>query len=350
MANRKGKVLVAMSGGVDSSSVAAKMIDEGYEVEGATLDFGRFCSQIAISDAKNVAKQLGIKHHIVECEKTFEENVIKYFVNGYIEGNTPNPCVKCNRKVKFYELLKFREKIGADYLATGHYAKITDRNGIYWLEKGSDPVKDQSYFLGQLKYEYLQYIKFPLENITKKDVRNYAKKLGLVIAEKAESQDICFTNGKKYKDIITNYYECRSGDILHINGTKLGKHNGIVNYTQGQRKGLGIGYKEPLFVIKIDAKKNIVYVGSEKDLLKTDLQIDTVNFLDLDIEFEKEYELDVKLRSTNTTDRSKVIFHSNNTANITLLKPSRNVAPGQLCCIYDNARVIASGFIINDFE
>lgn len=342
----KRKILVAMSGGVDSSSVAGKMLDEGYEVEGCTMSFGKFCSELAVIDAKKVAKQLGIKHHVIELENNLENKVVKYFVDEYLHGRTPNPCVKCNREVKFFELLKLREEIGADYLATGHYAKITEHDGVYWLEKGKDLAKDQSYFLGQLKYEYLQYIKFPLENIEKTEVRKYAKQLGLVVADKAESQDICFTKGKDYKDIIRQYYTPQRGDILRINGKKLGEHNGIINYTQGQRKGLGIGYTEPLFVIKIDPEKNIVYVGSEKDLFKTDLEINDVNFLDLSLEFEKEYEFDVKLRSTNNPDRAIVVFYNNGTANVKLLEPSRNVSRGQLCGIYSGNRIVASGFIV----
>lgn len=345
MNNNKKKVLVAMSGGVDSSAVVGKMLENGYEVEGATLNFGKFCSELAVIDAKKVAQQLGIRHHVLECENKFENKVVKYFVNEYVKGRTPNPCVKCNREIKFYELLKLMEEVGADYLATGHYAKITNHNGVYWLEKGYDSIKDQSYFLGQLKYDYLQYIKFPLESIDKTEVRRYAKELNLVVAEKAESQDICFTKGKNYKEIIKNYFEVKKGDILHINGKKLGEHNGIINYTQGQRKGLGIGYTEPLFVIKIDPDKNIVYVASEDDLFKTNIKIDRVNFLDLTLEFEKEYEFDVKLRSTNNPDRAKIIFHNDNTANVILLKPSRNVSLGQLCAIYDSNRIVASGYI-----
>lgn len=342
------KILVAMSGGVDSSTVVAKLIDEGYEVEGATLNFGKFCSELACIDAKRVADQLGIKHHIINCVDNFENKVIKYFANEYVKGNTPNPCVKCNREVKFYELLKLREEIGADFLATGHYAKITEHNGIYWLEKGEDLKKDQSYFLGQLKYEYLQYIKFPLADIEKTEVRKYAKNLGLVVAEKAESQDICFTQGKDYKEIIKNYFNSISGDIINIEtGKKVAEHNGIINYTRGQRKGLNIGgTSEPLFVVKIDAEKNIVYVGREELLFEDTLKINNVNFLDLELEFEKEYEFDVKLRSTNNPDKAKVVFHKDLTADVKLLKPSRNISKGQLCGIYRGNRVVASGFII----
>lgn len=343
---KKQKILVAMSGGVDSSTVLAKLLHEGYEVEGATLNFGNFCSSIGIEDAKKVAKQLGIKHHIINCEKNFENKVIKYFSEEYVNGKTPNPCVKCNREIKFKELLDFREKIGADYLATGHYAKISNNNGIYYLEKSFDIIKDQSYFLSQLKYEYLQYIKFPLENLTKVEVRNIASNIGLAVAKKPESQDVCFTKGKDYKTIISNYYKTHKGDILHINGTKLGEHNGIINYTQGQRKGLGIGYKEPLFVINIDPINNIIYVGSESDLYKTNLIVKSVNLLDLTIKNEVEYEFFVKLRSTNNPNKAKVIFYNNNTANITLLEQSRNVSRGQVCCFYKGNRVIGSGYII----
>lgn len=342
----KEKILVAMSGGVDSSAVAAKLLNDGYEVEGATLNFGNFCSKSTCEDAKKVANQLGVKHHIINCENNFEKKVIQYFVNEYINGRTPNPCVKCNREVKFYELLKLREKIGANFLATGHYAKITNHNGIYWLEKGEDSKKDQSYFLGQLKYEYLQYIKFPLANITKTKVREYAKKFDLVVAEKAESQDICFT--KDYKELIKNYHTLQIGDIVDIEtGKKLAKHTGTINYTRGQRKGLNIGgTSEPLFVVKIDIENNIVYVGREKLLFEDKLQINNINFLDLSLEFEKEYEFDIKLRSTNNPDIAKIIFHKDLTGDVKLLKLSRNISKGQLCGIYRENRVVASGFIM----
>ena len=341
------KVLVAMSGGVDSSSVASKMLENGYEVEGATMKFGSFCSDLAVIDAKRVADQLNIKHTVLELGDVFENKVIKYFANEYQNGRTPNPCIKCNREIKFYELLKLMKELGADYLATGHYAKISNHDGEYYLEKGDDKTKDQSYFLSQLKYEYLQYIKFPLAEIEKIDVRKYAKKLNLVVAEKAESQDICFTAGKDYREILRNYCTSKNGYIMHVNGEKLGMHDGIINYTRGQRKGLGLGgYSEPLFVVDIDAEKNIVYVGSEKDLFKDTLKTNNVNFLDQNLKFDTEYEFDVKLRSTNNLDKAKVIFNNDLTANIKLEKSSRNIAKGQICCMYRGNRVVASGYII----
>ena len=342
----KEKVLVAMSGGVDSSVVVYKLLDDGYDVEGVTLKFGNFCNIMTIIDAQKVAEQFNIKHNIIECGENFENKVVKYFVDEYIHGKTPNPCVKCNREIKFKELLDFREKIGANYLATGHYAKITNHNGVYWLEKSADEVKDQSYFLSQLKYDYLQYIKFPLENIEKIEVRKIAEKIGLAVANKPESQDICFMKGKDYKSVIAQYYTNKKGDIIHINGTKLGEHNGIINYTQGQRKGLGIGYKEPLFVISLDPVNNIVYVGSEKDLYKDELKINNINFLDLSLKFNVEYEFFVKLRSTNSPSTAKVVFYDNNEAKVKLLEPSRNISKGQVCCFYDSNRVVASGYIL----
>ncbi|HSQ98107.1 MAG TPA: tRNA 2-thiouridine(34) synthase MnmA [Rickettsiales bacterium] len=341
------KILVAMSGGVDSSVVALKLLNDGYEVEGATLNFGKFCDESACIDAKKVADQLGIKHHVIYCGNNFENKVVKYFIDEYTKGNTPNPCIKCNREVKFYELLKFREEIGVDFLATGHYTKITEHKGIYWLEKGEDFKKDQSYFLGQLKYDYLQFIKFPLADIEKTEVKEIAKKLGLSVADKPESQDVCFTHGKSYKELIKEYYSAKIGDIIHIEtGKKLAEHSGIINYTQGQRKGLNIGgTSEPLFVVKIDAEKNIIYIGSEEYLFKSEFKINNVNFLDLELEFEKEYEFDVKLRSTNNPDKAKIIFHKDLTGDVKLLKPSRNISKGQLCGIYRENRVVASGFI-----
>jgi tRNA-specific 2-thiouridylase len=372
----KGKILVAMSGGVDSSSVASKMLEEGYEVEGVTMKFANFCSELAVIDAKKVAKQLNIKHHVLELGNEFEDKVIKYFVNEYSQGRTPNPCIKCNREIKFGELLKLREKIGADFLVTGHYAKISkhsassfsysheDENPIidstaqnhgndetsneYWLERGKDILKDQSYFLSQIKYEYLQYIKFPLADIEKIDVRRYAKNLGLVVAEKPESQDICFTAGKDYKEILKNYHVGKSGDIFHINGEKLGTHSGIINYTRGQRKGLelGGGYKEPLYVVDLNAEKNIVYVGAWEDLFKNTLTIKDVNFLDKSLEIGKPYKFGVKLRHIQALDMAKIIFNSDGTANVELDKPSRNIAKGQVCCMYRGDRVVASGYII----
>lgn len=340
------KIVVAMSGGVDSSAVAKKMIDENYDVIGATLSFGKFCGTQTCIDAKKIADELGIELHIIECEKEFEENVVKYFASEYVLGNTPNPCVKCNRYIKFALLLEFAKRQNANYLATGHYAKIIEENGIFKLAKAKDLSKDQSYFLSQLKYEYLQCIKFPLGDMIKKhEVRKYANDKNLSVAKKSESQDICFTANKNYKDIVKQYYSTKSGDIIHVSGKFLGQHNGIINYTRGQRKGLGISYTEPLFVVDIDAENNVVYVGNEKDLMTSEFNIFDTNILYKNIEFGKEYNFDVKVRYSQNLEKAKVIFNKNGVTDVKLLNPSRNVAKGQLCCIYDGEFVVGSGFI-----
>jgi tRNA-specific 2-thiouridylase len=341
------KVLVGMSGGVDSSSVVAKLLKDGYDVEGVTLNYGKFCEKSDIEDSKKVAEQLKIKHYIVNCESNYEEKVVKYFANEYVNGNTPNPCVSCNKNIKFPLLLEAREKWNADLLATGHYVNVLKYEDFYYLEKGIDPRKDQSYFLGQIKYEYLQYLIFPLGNLKKEETRKFAKSINLVVADKPESQDMCLARGKDYREILRNYYEPKKGDIIHVDGRKIGEHNGITDYTQGQRKGLGIGgTAEPLFVIRIDPKENIIYVGSESDLFKTEIKIDKVNFLNLTTEFNKKYEVEVKLRSTNKADKADAVFFKDKTANVFLKEPSRNISKGQLCVIYIENRVIASGFIL----
>ncbi|MDR2527174.1 MAG: tRNA 2-thiouridine(34) synthase MnmA [Rickettsiales bacterium] len=344
---KKQKILVGMSGGVDSSTSCAVLLQEGYAVEGLTLDYGKFCESADYEDSREVCKQLGIKHHIFKCENEYEDKVVKYFVSSYIGGETPNPCANCNKYVKFPTLLQKREELECDFLATGHYAKIIKNNNeIYELQKGVDPIKDQSYFIGQIKYEYLQYLKFPLGDKTKKEVRELAKQLNLYVANKPESQDMCLARGKDYREILRNYAKQEKGDIIHIaTGKKFGEHNGIADYTQGQRKGLGIGGAgEPLFVVKVDPKKNIVYVGSESDLYKKEVYIDNLNLLAIELQREEEYEVDVKLRSTTKIDKARVIFHDND-ANITLIEPSKNVAKGQLCGIYIEQRLAASGFI-----
>jgi tRNA-uridine 2-sulfurtransferase len=343
----KKRIIVAMSGGVDSSVTAALLLKKGYEIIGVTFDFKIKCSELAVKDAQIIAKKLGIQHYVIDCEKAFKKNVINYFSDTYAKGKTPNPCAKCNREIKFAELIKFMKKLEADYVATGHYVKIVANGDQYELYEAKDKTRDQSYFLSFLKYEYLQYIKFPLEEATKQKVRDCAAKFGFHVANKPSSQDICFINENYKSFLAASVSESnKKGDILHINGKKLGEHNGIMNYTIGQRKGLGIGYTESLYVVKIDINKNIVYVGSNKDLYSSEINLYDLNLLDLSIKSDIEYEFRVKLRSTHKGDLAKVVFNiKNNSANIRLLKPTRAVTKGQLCAFYDGERVIGSGWI-----
>lgn len=339
------KVIVAMSGGVDSSVTAYRMIKEGYEVVGATLKMGRACDNIAIEDAKTVCGKLGIQHNVIEVEKSFKQNVINYFYDDYLNGKTPNPCAKCNRDLKFKEMLNFMKEQKASFIATGHYAKIINNNNIYELHRGKDIKKDQSYFLATLKYEDLQYIKFPLHEIEKTEVRKIAENIDLHIAEKNDSQDACFIE-TDYKDFLYKNFnvQSRHGYIVNLQKQVVGEHNGIINYTIGQRKGLGISYKTPLYVVELDPINNLVIVGDNNDLFRDSLQIEKINIFNNEI-YNENTEFLCKLRSTHYGEFGKITIR-NGIGNIKLNKPVRAITKGQLCVLYKNSMVIGSGWII----
>lgn len=334
------RILVAMSGGVDSSTTAFKLLKAGYEVAGITLSMG--CN--SFDDAVKAAKKLGIKHYVLDVKKNFDSNVINYFINSYKAGETPNPCVMCNRYVKFEEVINFMKDNNFDYIATGHYANIFCNNGVYTLNKAKDLNKDQSYFLSMLKYDFLQYIKFPLgQEISKDDVRKEAENFDVNISKKKDSQDICFIE-KDYKDFLKDKIEFKSGLIQHINGEILGKHNGIINYTIGQRRGLGVSYKKPIFVVRFDVINNIVYVSdNEEDLFDDKVYIKDVNVLS-NVEDNKEYL--IKLRSTHGGEIGKVRLLENNKAEIIMNNRARAITKGQLACVYDEDKVICAGWIL----
>lgn len=341
------KVIVAMSGGVDSSVTAYKMVEEGYDVTGITLSMGRNCDEIAIGDAKKVAEKLNIKHKVLDVSKDFDENVINYFVNSYLLGETPNPCAKCNKFVKFKSIVDFIKNNNYDFLVTGHYAKITENNGIFELHKGDNLKKDQSYFLAMIDYDFLKYIRFPLHDIKDKtDTRELAKKIDLHIAEKKDSQDVCFINDNNYKKFLINEKNIPSqkGLIKHVDGQILGEHNGIINYTIGQRKGLNISYNAPLYVIELDGKNNIVYVGSDDDLYRDTLVIKDINILN-NLIYNSDIEFTFKLRSTHLGQKGRIRLLGNNRAEITLNKNSRAITKGQLCVIYFDDMIVGGGWI-----
>lgn len=340
-------VLVAMSGGVDSSTTAVKLLQEGYNVVGATMVMGRKCDEDAVNDSKIVSKQLNIKHYTIDVSNNFKKNVIDYFINSYISGETPNPCSVCNNFVKFAEMINFMEKINADYIATGHYAKIVQNQENYELHKALCLEKDQSYFISTIKYDFLQYIKFPLSNeLSKNNVRNEAKNFNLHISGKQDSQDVCFVDNNDYKKFLTdniNNYK-KNGLIKHINGTVLGEHNGIINYTIGQRRGLNISYNKPIFVVSFDNTNNIVYVSdNEEDLFNDIFYIKNLNILS---NIKSNYNYTIKIRSTHGGDDGQIEIIDENKAKITLNKKTRAITRGQLCCIYDSSQVICSGYII----
>lgn len=352
----KTLVVVAMSGGVDSSTVAALLNSEGYKVIGITLQLydvsidlkrkGACCAGQDIYDAKRVAENLGIKHYVLNYEDLFKESVIDDFVDSYVNGETPIPCIKCNQTVKFRDLLKFAKDLGADALATGHYVKKTiDGNGISELRRGADNKKDQSYFLFTTTKEQLDYIYFPLGDLNKDKTRQLAKKFGLDVADKQESQDICFVSNGSYRDVIAKFRPgaLDDGNIVHIDGRVMGKHNGIINFTVGQRRGLGISNNDPLYVTKIDVDSKTVFVGPREALDKKSFEISGINWL-VDT-YSKLSNIAVKVRSTHEPLDAEINFLSNDRAKITLLNPEYAITPGQACVVYDGDRILGGGWI-----
>jgi tRNA-specific 2-thiouridylase len=352
-------IVVAMSGGVDSSTVAAMLHDEGYKIIGITLQLynnganiskkGACCAGQDIYDAKMVADRLGVPHYVLDYETKFQESVINDFADSYIRGETPLPCAKCNQSVKFKDLLEMAKDLGAHGLATGHYVrKINGKNGSE-LHIGIDPQKDQSYFLFSTTQAQLDYLHFPLGHFTKEETRNMAQKFGLAIADKPDSQDICFVPNGNYRDIISKLKPgaLHKGKIIHIAGFELGTHDGIMNYTIGQRRGLGISFSDPLYVIKIDPELNIVYVGPESALDSTQFIIKEVNWLDSN-ELVGGMEVSVKIRSTRKATIARIHKIDQGRILVKLLSPEQAVSPGQACVIYDHERMIGGGWITKD--
>ena len=296
----KERVVIAMSGGVDSSVAAAILKDEEYDVIGISMQiwdysgeshalsgaegsdkFGTCCSLDDINDARRVAEKLGIPFYILNLEEEFKRDVVEYFVSEYMKGRTPNPCVPCNQRLKFDALLNYALKIGASKVATGHYAKVVEEKGRYFIKRGVDRSKDQSYFLFNLSQEQLKRAIFPLGDYTKSDIRKMAKTFGLNVAEKEESQEICFVPDNNYEDFIRKRVdECRieEGEVVTTDGEVIGRHRGLPFYTIGQRKGLGISYERPLYVSEIDLENNRLIVGESDSVVKREFIVENVNW------------------------------------------------------------------------
>jgi tRNA-specific 2-thiouridylase len=342
------KVAVAISGGVDSTVTALLLKQRGYEVVGVTLDFGCFKSNGLLAGAKDACDAIGIEHHIVKCESEFKTNVVDYFIDSYLAGKTPSPCPKCNREMKFKKLIEFAKSVGAEKLATGHYARMIKKGQVSELHRGVDKTKDQSYFLSMLRREYLDFIDFPLGGQTKVETRAIADKFGLSVAQKKDSQDICFVPDRKYIEFIKKHRpDCfKKGNIVFTDGTVFGEHNGIINFTVGQRKGLGVSHSSPLYVLEINKEKNEVIVGDEKHLYKREVRLSGVNILAEDVvKYCVPLEVAVKLRSASEVERGSVIIQEDGTAKIKLHEPSRAVTKGQLCTAYEGTRVVFGGWI-----
>ena len=354
-------VVVAMSGGVDSSTVAAMMKKEGYKVIGITLKLyndtkeivksKQCCAGQDIMDAKRVADKLNIEHKILYYQNKFKEGVIDNFIDSYLNGETPIPCVQCNQTVKFTDLFQEAKNLNADALVTGHYVKsITDGNNTE-MYRGLDSNRDQSYFLFNTTKEQLNFLRFPLGNLLKDETRNIARDLDLNVADKPDSQDICFVPNGDYASVIEKFRpnSFNKGNIKDIAGKVIGVHDGIINYTIGQRKGIKISDKNPLYVVKIIAEKNEIIVGNKEYLIRKKINLKNLNIITNDNkDFEKE--LFVKVRSTGKLIKAKIEINDK-TANVDLFEEEYGIAPGQACVFYSKNeigyKVLGGGWIKN---
>jgi tRNA-uridine 2-sulfurtransferase len=386
------RVVVAMSGGVDSSLTAAALHKMGYEVIGVTLKLyegeesscstgKKCCASRDIEDARKVAEAIGFPHYVINYQSRFGQAVVDYFVDSYAKGETPLPCVKCNQSVKFVDLLDCARKLNADALATGHYVKRAFKNGKAEMHRPHDAKKDQTYFLFATTQEQLNFLRFPLGGIDKSRTREYAEYFGLVTASKPDSQDICFVPDGDYAKFISKVRPdiVKSGEIINEEGKKLGEHTGTINYTIGQRRGVGVSHSQPLFVVKINTSNNSIVVGPKESLKREFVQIKEINLLESIENIKKMTDVYVKIRSThdgvgaeiydvmncvNWNDESvscssdyervnsvsedsisKDSINENMKIVIKLKSPEFGVAPGQACVLYSGDRVIGGGWI-----
>jgi tRNA-specific 2-thiouridylase len=352
------RVVVAMSGGVDSSVTAALLKEEGYDVVGITLQLydhgvaiqkkGACCAGQDIHDARRVSDELGIPHYVLDYESRFKEQVMEDFADSYIKGETPIPCVKCNQTVKFKDLLATARDLGADCMATGHYVqRIMDGNDKAQMHRGVDHGKDQSYFLFASTQEQIDFLRFPLGGMNKDETRDHAERFGLIVADKPDSQDICFVPEGRYVDVIERLRPgaMEPGEIVDIDGNVLGEHQGIVRYTIGQRRGIGIGGTvDPLYVVKLDPIKKQVIVGPKDALLTREIQVKEISWIGEHVGAEG-IDVTAKVRSTRPGVPARVFLQENGRARIILSEPEAGVSPGQAAVFYDGERLLGGGWI-----
>ena len=354
-------VVVAMSGGVDSSTVAGMMKKEGYNVIGITLklyDDGKevasskqCCSGQDIMDAKRVAHKLDIEHKILYYQNKFKQGVIDNFVESYLKGETPIPCIQCNQTVKFKDLFEVSKDLKADALITGHYVKSITSGMETNMYRAIDENRDQSYFLFNTTREQLNYLRFPLGGMLKDETRSIAKKLELNVADKPDSQDICFVPNGDYASVIRKFRpdSFKKGNIKDLKGKIIGVHDGIINFTIGQRKGIKVSDVEPLYVLKINSDKNEIIVGPREKLGKKNININNLNLLVHESELSKQ--ILVKVRSTGKLLKAKVDLKNDNSAEVNLKDFEDGISPGQACVFYDldqqGHKVLGGGWIVN---
>lgn len=344
----KENVMLGMSGGVDSSVAAAILLENGFEVAGATLILCADDNGINSRDASAVCKRLGIKHYSFDFKKEFSDFVVSDFINKYTSGKTPNPCIECNRYIKFGKMLEAAHKNGYGKLATGHYARIEKRDdGRFLLKCAADTAKDQSYVLYGLTQEQLSRLIFPLGEYTKPEIRQKARELDLINADRPDSQDICFVPDGDYADFIEKVSGVKSipGDYIDIDGKPLGRHKGIIHYTLGQRKGLGIALGKPAFVIDKNSESNLVILGDEKYLFRTEIYAENVNFIPFD-RLECEMRVTAKLRYRHTAQPAVIRPNGESGVVISFDTPQRAASPGQSAVFYDGDTVVGGGTII----
>lgn len=355
------RVVVAMSGGVDSSVAAALVKRAGYDTIGVTLQLydhgeavkrkGACCAGQDIHDARNVAASLDMPHYVLDYESLFRESVIDNFADTYLAGHTPIPCVRCNETVKFKDLLTTAKDLGAQALVTGHYIETRYTEGRWEMRRPVDETRDQSYFLFSTTPEQLSFLRFPLAHLTKDEIREFAAKLGLPVADKPDSQDICFVPNGDYASVIERLRpDCSlPGEIVDMEGNILGQHQGVLHYTVGQRRGLGVAMGEPLYVVRIDADTRQVIVGPREALARRTIMLDEVNWLGGEERSER-LDVRVKIRSTGSPVRANLTLLEDQRAEVSLDAPEEGVSPGQACVFYGAedgaaARVLGGGWI-----
>ena len=351
------RVVVAMSGGVDSSTTAALMVEAGYQVIGVTLqlyDHGAAienpracCAGLDIHDARRVAETLGIPHYVLDYESRFRNEVIEEFADSYLRGETPIPCVRCNQTVKFRDLVAMAQDLDADALVTGHYVRRVEGQGGSELHRGADHCKDQSYFLFATTRGQLAYLDFPLGGMDKAETRRHAERFGLAVAKKPESQDICFVPDGDYVRLLEKLRPAgwEPGNIVDLDGKLLGDHNGIVHFTVGQRRGLGISIGEPLYVIRIEPDTRNVVVGPRDALLWQNFSVSMVNWLGDGEAPTSETDVEVKIRSTTSPVTARISNGNDGFWNVAFAEPSAGTSPGQAAVFYQGERVLGGGWI-----